>query len=75
MDEQKLFHSLFTAMGMLLLAIVTWIGSNVAHIPAIEQKIDDYHASETATLEDHESRIRMLEVGNYHHVGTQALSH
>lgn len=60
-DENRVFHSLYSAMGIVLLGVVGWIGSNVSHIPALEQKLDDYHSAEVASLLDHEQRIRSLE--------------
>lgn len=40
--ENKAFNMIFTGMGSLLCAVAIWIGANAAHLPAIEQKLDDY---------------------------------
>lgn len=58
MKDSFLFNSIFSALGVLLLGIVAWIGASVAHLPAIEQKMDDFMYSTTNTLTDHESRLR-----------------
>lgn len=56
--DNKLFNVIFSSMGLLLLGIAGWIGTSVAHIPAIEQKLEDFIKVASATLEDHESRLR-----------------
>ena len=56
-EEFHLFNCIFVAMGMVLLSVVIWIGANVAHIPAIEQKIDDFIISANTKLADHDARI------------------
>lgn len=60
-QEFQLFHSVFSAMGLLLLAIAGWIGMSVAHLPAIEQKLDDYIISSNNTLADFDKRITAIE--------------
>lgn len=69
-NDNGLYNMLFAAMGLLLLAIAGWIGQSVAHLPAIEQKLDDFSGSTNAVLADHksiladhETRIRTLEHG------------
>jgi hypothetical protein len=61
-NEPSLFTTIFMAMGTLLLAVAVWIGSSVAHIPTIEQKLQDFMEAANKTLGDHEARIRTLEV-------------
>ena len=50
-EEFHLFNCIFVAMGMVLLSVVIWIGANVAHIPAIEQKIEPRAAIALSVLE------------------------
>lgn len=59
--EVRLFNYLFVTMGTLLLGVAGWIGLSVAHIPTIEQRLEDFMFSADKTLGDHEVRIRDLE--------------
>lgn len=59
--ESRMFNTIFAAMGALLLLVAAWIGSSVAHIPNIEQKLDDFMQAANDKLADHEVRIRTLE--------------
>jgi hypothetical protein len=60
-SDMRTFNALFVAMGMLLLGVAGWIGMSVAHIPSIDQKIDDFIQRADSIFTDHESRIRSLE--------------
>jgi len=60
-SEIHVFNILFSAMGMLLLGVAGWIAMSVAHIPSIEQKLDDFMITANTILMDHESRLRKLE--------------
>lgn len=60
-SDMQMFNKLFVAMGALLLAVATWIGSNVSHIPAIEQKMDDFIATAGARLNKHENRLDAID--------------
>jgi hypothetical protein len=62
--DMRTFNALFVAMGMLLLGVAGWIGMSVAHIPSIDQKIDDFIQRADSIFTDHESRIRNLESHN-----------
>lgn len=66
--ETRTFNMLFTAMGTLLLGVACWIAASVAHLPAIEQKMDDFIAAAGARftgtdekIADHEARLRVIE--------------
>lgn len=66
--ETRTFNMLFAAMGTLLLGVACWIASSVAHLPAIEQKMDDFIAAAgvrftdtDAKIADHEVRLRVIE--------------
>jgi hypothetical protein len=54
----RLFNLLFAGMGTVLLSVAGWIALSVAHLPAIEQKMDDFILAATGKLDDHETRIR-----------------
>lgn len=60
-NETDLFNKIFAAMGVLLCAVACWIGVEVAHLPSIEQKLDDYTVSTDTKITDHETRLRTLE--------------
>lgn len=60
-SEIHTFNMLFTGMGLLLLGIAGWIAASVAHIPSIDQKLEDFIKTATSTFSDHETRIRNLE--------------
>ena len=66
--EMRTFNMLFSAMGVCLLGVACWIASSVAHLPAIEQKIDDFvtaagvrFTDTDAKIADHEVRLRIIE--------------
>lgn len=56
-----IYNKLFSGMGIVLLSIAAWIGVNVAHLPVIEQKLNDFITATDKTLTDHETRLRILE--------------
>lgn len=60
--EIHLFNLIFVAMGMLLLGVATWIAASAAHLPAIEQRLDDFILAAQNRIDDHENRIRTLEL-------------
>jgi hypothetical protein len=60
-SELHVFNILFSAMGLLLLGVAGWIATSVAHIPSIEQKLDDFMITANQVLVDHEGRLRKLE--------------
>lgn len=61
-QSSYLFHLFFSGMATALLSIAGWIAVSVAHLPGIEQKLDDYINQATTELSDHEARIRKIEL-------------
>ena len=63
--EVRIYHNIAIAMGTVLLALICWIGSNVAHIPVIDEQIrqlkDMVQEIVNVQIADHETRIRKLE--------------
>ena len=63
--ETKFYHNIAIAMGTILLALICWIGSNVAHIPVIDEQIHELKDMLTnvvnVQIADHELRLRKLE--------------
>lgn len=65
LSEAKFFHYVAVGMGSVLLALLAWIGTNVAQIPVINTEIRQLKEMisnvVTKQLDDHELRIRDLE--------------
>ena len=66
--ETRLYHNIAIAMGTILLALICWIGSNVAHIPVIDEQIhqlkDIIQNVVNVQIADHEARLRKIEDGH-----------
>lgn len=60
-SDTYLFNIIFSAMGMVLMGVAGWIAVSVAHLPAIEQKLDDYIISADNKLADLNQRVGKLE--------------
>ena len=74
-QEIHIFNMIFSALGVVLLGVAGWIATSVAHLPAIEQKMDDFIAAagvrftgtdsklaeHEKSIADHEVRIRVIE--------------
>lgn len=63
--ETKFYHNAALAISSVLLAVIFWIGTNVAHIPVIDEQIhelrEELQENVTKRINDHEGRIRKLE--------------
>lgn len=46
---------------LVLIGVSGWIAISVAHLPAIEQKLDDYVREVDNKLSDYDARIKKLE--------------
>lgn len=69
LTEAKFFHIIAVVMGAMLIAVMGWIGTNAAEIPAIREEIASLRRElgggiEQAfrRLDDHEQRIRQVEM-------------
>jgi hypothetical protein len=60
------FNILFSGLGTLLLGVAGWVGANVSHIPAIEQKIELYNEAINKSLNNHEQRLNTIEHGFFY---------
>lgn len=59
--EMAIYNKLFLGMGGALFSVACWIGLSVAHLPAIEQKLDDYIVTTNNQINDLKAEINRLE--------------
>lgn len=66
LTELRFFHITSVVIGTLLLGVLAWIGTNVAHIPVIDEEMQDIKTTIRQVvmkeLDDHETRIRIVEM-------------
>jgi hypothetical protein len=82
--ENRFYHGAVVIMGILMAGVMSWVGVECSHIPAIEVKLTNIETSMTektawqthelgqhdAQLIDHEKRIqRMEDEGSLHNGG------
>ncbi len=67
LSETKFFHYIATAMSVIIITLMGWIGVNVADIPVIKNQLLTVTSQISPDgwipkkFDDHESRIRNLE--------------
>lgn len=67
LSESKFFHYVATAMSIIIIGLMGWIGLNVADIPVIKTQMTMLATSVSQEgwiakkLDDHETRLRHIE--------------
>jgi hypothetical protein len=70
LTESKFFHYIATAMSVIIIGLMGWIGLNVADIPVIKNQMTTLALSVSQEgwiakkLDDHENRLREIEHQN-----------